>query len=135
MCQQCLKELRKKNPADPVLSAVAIALGNIKCPAMRALEDLTPSGSEYVNDPEFCLKYIKDKLAWLHNKTIEQQKKINGLDGIIKSKDEEIRLLNVECFHNQHDAQLELIGRTCKHCGKQYVGTAAGMCSNCGKFQ
>jgi hypothetical protein len=29
----------------------------------RALEGLTPSGSEFVDDPEFCAKYVKDQRA------------------------------------------------------------------------
>jgi hypothetical protein len=27
--------------------------------AMRALESLTPSGSEFVNDPEFCAAFVR----------------------------------------------------------------------------
>jgi cell shape-determining protein MreC len=31
--------------------------------AMRVLESLTPSGSEFVNDPEACVAFVRDRLA------------------------------------------------------------------------
>jgi hypothetical protein len=31
-----------------------------------ALEGLTPGGSEFVNDPENCARYVRDTMARLH---------------------------------------------------------------------
>lgn len=33
--------------------------------AMRALESLTPSGSEFVNDPEACVEFVRHKLQYM----------------------------------------------------------------------
>ncbi len=32
---------------------------------MRALESLTPNGSEFVNDPEACAAFVKDRLDFV----------------------------------------------------------------------
>ena len=64
MCRQCFKL-----PADA------------KCPAMRALEELTPQGSEFWEDPERCAAAIRYRLdsQWrlLREKIIE----LKGLKG------------------------------------------------------
>ena len=31
-----------------------------KCPAMRALEELTPGGSEFWEDPDFCKRFLAE---------------------------------------------------------------------------
>lgn len=126
MCQQCIKQLKAQFPNDIIHRSVLMhTLNDLpKCPAMKALEDLTPSGSEFVDDPTFCFKYVR---ARQHNqfqllkKEIIENKRLNAI------------ITNTGNLHKDDD--LELIGRTCKNCGKQYNGTAFGLCSKCGRFQ
>jgi hypothetical protein len=35
--------------------------------AMRALESLTPGGSEFVNEPERCVAFVRDRLSYTIN--------------------------------------------------------------------
>jgi len=161
MCQQCAKTLKTKlYHLGYALELTNKLIANVdsvgKCPAMKALEDLTPSGSEFYEDPTFCFRYVRQRLHTqfdllkkkmietrqlqkdnidLQNKAIEQQKRINALDNVIIIKDEQIKSLEVECFHAHKDDNLELVGRTCRHCGKQFNGTAFGICPQCGRFQ
>lgn len=39
--------------------------------AQKLLESLTPGGSEFVDDPEYCVKYVKEFEADQHKKIIE----------------------------------------------------------------
>ena len=48
-----------------------------KCPAMKALEELTPGGSEFWEDPEFCKQYIRRKLDTLWEQIVKRQKQLN----------------------------------------------------------
>jgi hypothetical protein len=121
MCQQCIRELKKKNPADPAIVILVNALNSFKCPAMKALEDLTPSGSEFYEDPQRCYTYARWRLDNQFN--------------LLKNKMIEIKGLKAQLQASHQDDELALIGRTCKHCGKQFNGTAFGLCSNCGRFQ
>ena len=63
------------------------AIRNIgKCPAMQALEGLTPMGSEYWEDPEFCairIRETRDKL-WelLKKKTIDYKNLLDSRSGV-----------------------------------------------------
>jgi phospholipid N-methyltransferase len=49
---------------------------------MRMLESLTPGGSEFYNDPEACVEYVK--------------RVISGIPGIILPLKEKIKLLEEE---------------------------------------
>lgn len=40
----------------------------------KALEDLTPSGSEFVNDPEYCAEFVRDRQRNLLHVLAEQKK-------------------------------------------------------------
>ena len=62
MCKQCAK--------------LAV---NSKCPAMRALEDLTPSGSEFFEDPQFCYAYVRGKITHMQDSLIRAHKELNRL--------------------------------------------------------
>lgn len=42
----------------------------------RALEGLTPGGSEFVNDPEYCAQYVRNQRTHQHETIIRQQLKI-----------------------------------------------------------
>lgn len=49
--------------------------------AMRALESLTPSGSEYVNDVERCVAFVRDRLHVQHQLIIQltiENRKLKG---------------------------------------------------------
>ena len=39
--------------------------------AYDLLLSLTPGGSEFVNDPERCCEFVKDRMDFLHRKNIE----------------------------------------------------------------
>lgn len=45
---------------------------------MRILENLTPGGSEYFNDPERCAKWIEDRLSNAQRITVEAVKDRNA---------------------------------------------------------
>lgn len=64
--------------------------------AMRALESLTPSGSEFVNDPEACVAFVRDRLAFAIQLAKERnaaQKDARELRDALKVMQERIRLL------------------------------------------
>jgi hypothetical protein len=42
----------------------------------RALEGLTPGGSEFVNDPEYCAQWIRERREYQHETIIRQQRAI-----------------------------------------------------------
>lgn len=48
--------------------------------AQKLLESLTPGGSEFVNDPEYCVKYVKDyqesQLRSIKNLVLQKNKLI-----------------------------------------------------------
>jgi len=131
MCLQCVRLIKTNlagnttvlklagNINQPVYTeqSIQIVLDKLpKCPAMKALEDLTPSGSEFYEEPKVCYTFVRLRLD---NQWKMLKEKIIELNGLKLHKDD----------------NLELIGRTCKHCGKQFNGTAFGMCSQCGRFQ
>jgi hypothetical protein len=62
------KELFRKNP-------------------MRALEALTPGGSEFAGDPVYCYAYIKNKIETLQDLVICKQKEINHIRSGINLED------------------------------------------------
>ena len=62
--------------------------------AMRALESLTPNGSEFVNDPERCVEFVRDRLAFLVQIAKERnmaQQEARELRAAIKALAEELR--------------------------------------------
>ena len=85
MCQQCIKQLKAQFPNDIIHRSVLMhALNDLpKCPAMKALEDLTPSGSEFVDEPQRCAIYLKWRLhqqyALLKEKTLRLIQYRSGL--------------------------------------------------------
>lgn len=42
----------------------------------RELEGLTPGGSEFVNDPEYCAQFVRNRQTHQHETIIRQQLKI-----------------------------------------------------------
>jgi hypothetical protein len=44
---------------------------------MRALEDLTPGGSEFCGDAAYCYLYIKKKMETLQDQLIAAHKRLN----------------------------------------------------------
>lgn len=55
--------------------------------AMRALESLTPSGSEFVNDPERCVAFVRDHQASQMRVIVSFKKRVDELQKAL----EEIR--------------------------------------------
>lgn len=53
--------------------------------AMRALESLTPNGSEFVNDPERCMAFVRDRLAFTIQLAKERNRMRNALELIAKT--------------------------------------------------
>ena len=53
--------------------------------AMRALESLTPSGSEFVNDIERCVAFVRDRLAFVIQLAKERNRMRNALELIAKT--------------------------------------------------
>ncbi len=47
----------------------------------RALEGLTPGGSEFVNDPETCADHIRKRQAWQHANIMRLVKKVKAHRG------------------------------------------------------
>lgn len=54
---------------------------------LKQLTNLTPSGSEFVDDYEKCIKYVKDKMQYLRNK-------VKSLKLVEKENKELIQQLN-----------------------------------------
>ena len=75
MCNLCIKKIRHLNLKILTANDVEAALG--KCPAMKALEDLTPSGSEFWEDPQYCFKHVRDKMKMLYDSLIRARGELN----------------------------------------------------------
>ena len=60
--------------------------------AQKLLESLTPGGSEFANDPEYCVKYVKEF-------EVDQHKKIMSLiaekNRLVESKNELLEALKM----------------------------------------
>lgn len=52
--------------------------------AMRALENLTPNGSEFVNDPERCVEFIRRHSQSQHRMIVAQQLELKSLRERVK---------------------------------------------------
>jgi hypothetical protein len=48
--------------------------------AMRALELLTPHGSEYVNDPERCVEFVRESLASQMRQIVRLTRRVRELE-------------------------------------------------------
>lgn len=86
MCNQCIKKLAG---APPDLFGVKYRFANDmskrdfiskfigKCPAMKMLEGLTPSGSEFWEDPQRCYEMLKEQRSSTHKLLVESIKERN----------------------------------------------------------
>lgn len=96
MCKKCIKVIEQvlKVKMDSTHSGAAIlgALDHMpKCPAMKALEELTPSGSEFWEDPKRCYEYVREARSSQHKLLIETIGQRNALQGNIDNAvDDEI---------------------------------------------
>lgn len=52
--------------------------------AMKALEGLTPGGSEFVNEVETCATFIRQRLDSTHRRLVETVKELNALKEAVK---------------------------------------------------
>lgn len=72
MCKQCIKSIRsmfERGITDSMYSGnqISFKLDQVgKCPAMKALEELTPGGSEFYEDPIRCAAMIKESRVSTH---------------------------------------------------------------------
>lgn len=48
---------------------------------MRALESLTPSGSEFVDEVERCVQFVRDNRESLMRVIVQLKKRLNELEG------------------------------------------------------
>ncbi len=108
MCNQCLRAIKTTLAAGPAISykpkdspvtqvgyteeAVQNCLENLaKCPAMKTLEELTPMGSEYWEDPVHCSKAIKfvqdSRWKMLLKFTVERNDLLLKIDELKKELD------------------------------------------------
>ena len=62
--------------ADAINAAQTRVLSN-NAKAMAYLEELTPSGSEFVGDPDACYLHVKDRLIHLSTQLKEMYKEKN----------------------------------------------------------
>lgn len=122
MCRVCIKELKAKLIPNEIYATVEILVlldqQQKKCPAMRALEELTPGGSEFYEDPAFCKRYLRDQQTTRHQLLIDTKVELKMLQQKLNPPKD-----------------LDMVERACKHCGKKSVRTAMGMCSHCGRYQ
>lgn len=76
MCKLCEKKIDKIPGMTLTLFEAVHNIG--KCPAMAALEHLTPGGSEYWEDPQRCADMIRENRdnLWelLKKETIERKR-------------------------------------------------------------
>src|ERR1035441_4552619 len=85
-----------KSITDPVHNNVTVRTSSRVCElcsprdyrAMRALESLTPSGSEFVNDPEACVAFVRDRMDSII-KVAKERNKANGAVMAVRSIVEE----------------------------------------------
>lgn len=45
--------------------------------AYKLLHDLTPMGSEYVNNPKRCARWIEEQITWKHGNLVETHDRLN----------------------------------------------------------
>ena len=80
MCRQCMSLIKKQFVNDIIhRSALVNALESIKCPAMKALEELTPSGSEFWEDPDRCYKTVREQRMSTHRLLVQTVGQRNDL--------------------------------------------------------
>src|SRR5271170_1599393 len=71
MCKQCVRNIRSMfEPGAESLyggAQIHFKLDLVgKCPAMKALEELTPGGSEFYEDPAFCANMLRESRSSSH---------------------------------------------------------------------
>jgi len=91
----------------PIAKLIAAAPELIK--AQKLLESLTPGGSEFVNDPEYCVRYVKEF-------EVDQHKKIMSLIG----EKNELVYQNNQLRKILQDAKEVLLQLDHRHNGKCY---------------
>lgn len=130
MCNTCFKLIKDQYKHSELAipkKSLFMAMDALKCPAMRLLEDLTPSGSEFYEDPERCHAHAKRVINQRMDLLVLKQKRINELLLPLKG-DLDIILVSV-------NSDIIQIQRTCKHCLGAFKGTAHGTCGHCGRPQ
>lgn len=50
----------------------------------KLLLDLTPSGSEFVNDPQRCFEYAKDQIAFKPRRLLEAERRLEQATALLR---------------------------------------------------
>jgi len=84
VCNICFKRMKNDiimNGPDNTVEDIRRYNGEFntirKCPAMEALERLTPGGSEFLDDPAFCFTYVQKKQRDLQDIAVNAHRKLN----------------------------------------------------------
>jgi hypothetical protein len=97
MCKQCLDKIKvmytervgiiaiSKNDMFDILASLP------KCPAMRALEELTPQGSEFWEDPTYCYEFLKKQRSSTHQLLISTAGARNQLFERVAELEEQLK--------------------------------------------
>lgn len=62
----------------------------------RKIESLTPGGSEFYNDPEYCLKFLRENDSQVKSIMRHQKDQITALQSSLKEKEEVIQSSVIE---------------------------------------
>lgn len=52
--------------------------------AYKLLHDLTPMGSEYVNNPKRCARWIEEQITWRHGNLVETHDRLNKAEAEVE---------------------------------------------------
>lgn len=96
MCKECVRHTiehiirfgREIDSSDARQILTDYTSTGFKCPAMRELEQLMASGSEFHEDPEYCAQYIRDKIHTLQRTAIHAHAELNKLREQIRKEKE-----------------------------------------------
>lgn len=76
--------------------------------AQRYLEDLTPGGSEYFNNPKRCYEWAQGRIEAAHSIARDAALERNRLRDEVKRLDEQLRIataaLDAIAYHHPYDA-------------------------------
>lgn len=110
-------QYKVNKPKDQSGEYVALALAERY---EKAITSLTPGGSEFVNDPEYCAKHVKEFQASQHRLICElviEKKKlkeenallIEALESIVNSYEKSRGLLMITYLHPEYSKAKELL--------------------------
>lgn len=107
------------NYSENVSKSIYKYEGNLKL-YEKAITSLTPGGSEFVNDPEYCAKYVKDNQDSLKIMLVNQAKEkkklkkerdllIEALENMVNSYEKSRGLLMITYLHPEYSKAKEIL--------------------------